>query len=356
MTSGRSAAALPAQVAVVDCDVHAAEPSIEALFPYLDAHWREVATTTQFRGPTDSAHPPSAATSLRPELVGVEPPPASSVDDIARHVLDPWDVQAAILVCSYSAEAIKNPDAAVALTRAVNTWLQSEWLERDARLRGSIVVPASPQLAAEEVDRMAEDPRFVQVLLPVRSFAPYGNRLWWPVLEAAHRHGLVVALHFGGYPGNPPTAVGWPTTYIEEFVDGANAFQSQLMSLVSEGVFDRFEGLRVICLESGFAWMPSLMWRFDRLWRALRREIPWTRRAPSAYLREHVRLSTQPFDVPDARSSRVSPTRSTAPRCSVSRPTIPTGSSPTTSTRFRRISTRQSFAPSWVGTRRPSTT
>ena len=78
----------------------------------------------------------------------------------------------------------------------------------------------------------------------------------------------------------------------------ASAFQAQLMSLVAEGAFDRFPTLRVICVESGFAWLPSLMWRFDRLWRGLRREIPWTRRPPSAYLREHVRLTTQPFDAP----------------------------------------------------------
>jgi predicted TIM-barrel fold metal-dependent hydrolase len=292
------AEALPDGVRVVDCDVHAAAPSIETLFPYLDDHWREIATTTQFRGPTDTPHPPSAATSLHPDLVGLDPPAGAAVDDVARRVLDPWTTEIALLVCSYASEAVKNPDAAVALSRAVNGWLQEEWLDRDPRLRGSIVVPAGqPQLAADEIERVADDRRFVQVLLPVRSFAPYGNRIWLPLLEAAHRHELVVALHFGGYPGNPPTAVGWPTTYIEELVDAPSAFQAQLMSLVAEGVFDRFEGLRVICLESGFAWMPSLMWRFDRLWRALRREIPWTRRAPSAYLREHVRLSTQPFDV-----------------------------------------------------------
>lgn len=292
------AQALPEGVRVVDCDVHAAAPDIETLFPYLDDHWREIATTTQFRGPTDTPHPPSAATSLHPALVGTEPPAGASPADLARRVLDPWGTEIALLVCSYASEAVKNPDSAVALSRAVNTWLQQEWLDRDRRLRGSIVVPAGqPDLAAEEVERVADDHRFLQVLLPVRSFAPYGNRLWLPLLEAIHRHGLVVALHFGGYPGNPPTAVGWPTTYVEELVDAPSAFQSQLMSLVAEGAFDRFEGLRVICLESGFAWMPSLMWRFDRLWRALRREIPWVRRAPSSYLREHVRLSTQPFDV-----------------------------------------------------------
>ena len=58
--------------AVIDCHVHANVPSIEALVPWLDPHWHEVARTTQFRGPTDTAYPPSAATSLRPDLA--EPP------------------------------------------------------------------------------------------------------------------------------------------------------------------------------------------------------------------------------------------------------------------------------------------
>ena len=59
----------------------------------------------------------------------------------------------------------------------------------------------------------------------------------------------------------------------------ATAFQSQLTSLVAEGVFDRFPALRIALIESGFAWLPAFLWRFDKGWRGLRREVPWTHAA-----------------------------------------------------------------------------
>ncbi len=40
------------------------------------------------------------------------------------------------------------------------------------------------------------------------------------------------------------------------------------------------------------------MWRFDKEWRNLRRLVPWVKRAPSEYIREHVRLTVQPLDAP----------------------------------------------------------
>ena len=289
---------LPADVPIADCDIHAPTPSIDALGPLLGDHWREVARTTQFRGPTDTAYPPSAETSVHPALLQAGEGIAT-VEDASRLALDARGVEMGVLACAYAAEAVKNPDAAAVLSRAVNTWLRDEWLAREPRLRGSIVVPGlDPAEAVRVVDEFGEDPRFAHVLLPVRSLAPYGNRIWLPLLEAVQRRGLVVALQFGGAPGHPTTSVGWPSTYFEEYVDMPSAFQAQLMSLVAEGVFDRLPGLRVLCLESGFGWVPAFMWRFDRLWRGLRREIPWTRRPPAAYLRDHVRLSTQPFDVP----------------------------------------------------------
>jgi uncharacterized protein len=175
----------------------------------------------------------------------------------------------------------------------------AEWLDREPRLRASLVVPSQyPELAAREIERLGGHAGFAQVLLPVRSAMPYGNRCFHPLFAAAVRQNLAVGIHFGGAPGNPPTAAGWPSFYLEEYAGMASVFQSQLLSLVSEGLFDQFPALRVVLIESGCTWLPSLMWRFDKEWKGLRREVPWVRRSPSEYIREHVRLTLQPFDAP----------------------------------------------------------
>ena len=77
------------------------------------------------------------------------------------------------------------------------------------------------------------------------------------------------------------------------------AFQAQLVSFVLEGVFVRFPGLRVVLIEGGFAWVPPLMWRLDRSWRALREEAPWLTRPPSEDIRAHARVSTEPMEEPE---------------------------------------------------------
>ncbi len=285
---------------MIDCDVHNVVATIDALEPYLDEHWREVIATSQFSGPTDQPHPPNLATSLRDDLELVDGrPPGTTLASMRAHVLDPLNLEAAILSCDYGIESVHNPDAAAALAHAVNDWQIAEWLEPEPRLRAAIAVPSQqPALSAQEIDRVAGHPGFVAVYLPVRSAVPYGNRMWWPLLKAAAARDLVVELHFGGAPGLPPTASGWPTSWLEEYVGMASAFQSQLTSLVAEGTFDQFPGLRVALIESGFAWLPAFMWRFDKGWRGLRREVPWTRRPPSEYIREHVRLALQPVDGP----------------------------------------------------------
>ena len=55
-------------------------------------------------------------------------------------------------------------------------------------------------------------------------------------------------------------------------------------------------------MEAGFAGLPSLCWRLDKLWHRLRAETPHLKRPPSEYIREHVWLTTQPMEEPEPKS------------------------------------------------------
>jgi uncharacterized protein len=281
--------AMQAGERAIDCDIHTPIPAAEALFPYLSEHWREYIRTSAFKGAVDTAYPPNAPTTGK----------ASTLESVQHDVLDAWNVKVGILNCSYAIDSLHNPDTAAAMAAAVNDWLVAEWLEKDSRLRASMVVPTRvPEMGAQEIDRIGTNPGVVQVTLPVRSEAPYGNRRYLPIFEAAARHNLVVSLQFGGAPGNPPTGSGWPSHYVEEYVGMAQVFQTQVLSLIVEGVFDRFPTLRVALIEGGWTWLPSLMWRIDKDWKGLRREVPWNTQPPSEYIRQRIRLSLQPIDAP----------------------------------------------------------
>lgn len=284
----------------IDADVHNNVPSIECLYPYLTDQWRDFLIERGVGSLEPNYYPKGALLSARP---GSEPSsgdlPGSDLGLLRQQVLDPWNVQYAILNCLYGVQLIHNEDWALAMARAVNDWQIAEWLDKEPRLRASLVIPSqNPELAVEEIERLGDHPGFVQVLLLVRTEMPLGKRHYWPIYEAAERHGLPIGIHAGGSPGNPITPVGWPSYYIEDYVSLAQAFQSQLVSLVSEGVFAKFPGLKVVVIEGGFTWLPSLMWRFDKNWKGLRREVPWVDHLPSEIIREHIRLTIQPVDEP----------------------------------------------------------
>ena len=293
-----------AGLSVIDGDLHNRLPSLRMLYPYLPDYWCDYCEESGFPGPDANDYPDGVPTSSRPDLthLGTPPsagPPASDLALLRQHALDFWGTEYGILTCGFRVQSVHNEDLAAALASAVNDWQIEHWLDPEPRLRASLIVPSqNPELAAREIERLGAHPGFVQVMLPARSQAPYGNRRYHPIYAAAVRHQLVIGIHYGGAPGLPPTSVGWPSTYLEEYVGMSQVFQAQVLSLVSEGVFDQFPDLRVALIETGVTWMPSLMWRFDKEWRGLRSLTPWVKRPPSAYIREHMRMTLQPIDAP----------------------------------------------------------
>jgi predicted TIM-barrel fold metal-dependent hydrolase len=280
--------------AAIDCDAHCAPGSIDDLLPYFDDYWREYVADAgvQLSPTTGGAYPPGAKTSGGPV-----PTTAAALAD---RVLDGHGPRYTILNCLSAFDTSRNAYFEAALTRAINDWLKAEWLDRDERLRASLVVPAlDVEAAVQEIERVGEDRRFVQVLLPVRSDARYGQRRYHPIYEAAERRDLAIGLHAWGRTGNAPTGSGYTHLYIEDYLANSQVVvQAQLTSLVSEGVFDRFPSLRVALLECGFSWLPFLLWRLDKDWKAVWREVPWLKSKPSDYVYRHFRATTEPAQLP----------------------------------------------------------
>lgn len=286
-------------IATIDCDVHNAVPEIAELFPFLPARWQDYCVEHGVSSLAPSYYPPGSPLSARPGIEPADGPPGSDPGTLQTQVLDEAGASHAILNCLYAVQPIHNEDWAVAMAPALNDWQATRWLDADPRFRASIVVaPQDPRRAADEIARLAGHPGFVQVLLLAFSEMPLGKRFYWPIHEAAARYRLPVAIHPGMAGPNPTLPVGWPSHHIEDYAAAAQVFQSQLVSLVCEGVFQRCPELTVVLLESGVTWLPSLLWRLDKNWKGLRREIPWVDRPPSEVVREHVRLSVQPFDGP----------------------------------------------------------
>ena len=286
---------------VVDCDVHAVVPNLAALLEYMEPLWRQWTSERGWAGPlgTASIYPPGAPTTARPDCRPTDGrPPASDVELLREQLLDPWQLDYAILNCYYGIDSVRHPDMAAALASAVNDWLIAEWLDRDERLRASLVVPArDPKAMIREIERVGDHPGFVQVLMPVRSDRLLGNRLWHPVYEAMARRQLVLGVHWGGTSDGAPSPTGWPSWYVEEYASEWQVYMAQVTSLIAEGVFEVVPDLRVAFFECGFAWVPLWGWRMNKEWKGLRRELPWLKRPPLDVLREHMRFSVAPTDV-----------------------------------------------------------
>ncbi len=285
--------------APIDCDIHPAVPDMSALLPHMNDHWRETIVQRGIVNLDSISYPNNAPLTARPDWRSGKSTPGSDRTLLGQQALDPFGTQLAICNCLFGVQLMYSEDMAAAFARAVNNWIVKEWLDKDDRLRASIIIPVeSPEQAVDEIDRCAADPRFVQVMMLAMGEMPLGRRHYWPIYAAAERHGLPLGIHAGSSYRHAVTQVGWPSYYIEDYVAQAGAFQTQLASLICEGVFTKYPELKVVMIESGFTWVASFIWRLHKFWRGLTMEVPWIDRTPGDIVRENVRFTLQPVDAP----------------------------------------------------------
>ncbi|CAN3132108.1 amidohydrolase family protein [Mycobacterium sp. smrl_JER01] len=284
--------------AVVDCDVHAVLPSPHSLLPYLDEYWGDQLVAQLAPSYEPNYHPRGSAIAQRPEArTDDEGRAATNAENLIADVFADGFTDYAIVSCLYAVQQIHQPRREMAHARALNHWLAEEFLDKDERLRGSIVVPqGTPRAAAEEIDHWAGDPRFKQVLLLGQSELLYGREINWPIWEAAEAAGLPVALHIGGVFRQAPTSVGWPATHLEWYTGQQANLEAQINSIISEGVLQKFPKTRILLSEVGFNWLPPFMWKLEKLWKSYRPDIPWVQESTLSLIREHFYATTAPSD------------------------------------------------------------
>jgi predicted TIM-barrel fold metal-dependent hydrolase len=281
----------------IDCDIHPRVPTPRAVSLYMDEHWRDTVEVRGIETWDSIAYPPNAPLTARPDWrkAGADTDPAKT----AQETLDRFGFAHAICNSLFPVQFFRDENLAAAFARALNDWLAAEWLAKDKRLRGSAVLPIqSPERSVEEIERLAGDKRFVQVLMLAMGEHPLGKSMYWPIYcrrRAARLH----RRHPRRLELPPPlTGSGWPTYYLEDYAAQSLGFHTQLGSLICEGVFVKYPKLKVVLIESGITWLPPYLWRLSKFWRGVRNEVPWIDRSPEEYVRDHIRLTIQPFDAP----------------------------------------------------------
>lgn len=294
----------PLGYAIIDADVHHAYRSAQELLEYLPEPWRTQVAKGRGIGVGHGWSSPIGVNreDAKPPSGG---PPGSDPAFVAEHLLDPCGVEKCILNPAGILSISCSPDAdfAAAVCSAYNDWvLNSAWLKDDRYYVAMLVALQDPEKAAREIERVGDHPRVVSVLVTSASSTPFGQRRFWPLYAAAEKKGLPISVHPGadgaGVSG-PPTAVGWPTSYFEWHTDLSQGYMAHTVSLVAEGVFQQFPNLTFLLTEGGVAWMPHLMWRMDKNYKALRQLVPWLTEMPGEIIRRHIRLTTQPIEEPE---------------------------------------------------------
>jgi len=297
---------------MIDCDVHNDWVNADVLLPYMDPVFREyMERGERVGGP--SSFPHGHRPWLHPEgfrRADLEPAAGLSAGaDYAmmkRELLDKFDLEYAILTGEeiIDVSTLANPHYAAAIASANNEYTIEEWLSQDTRLKGSLAIaPQDPTTAAAEIRRRGDHPDMVQVMVSSAARRPYGDPFYDPIWEAAAEMDIPVAMHLGGTGGinSEFTFAMQPTYYYEHHTLLCQAAMSHVVSLIVNGVFEKFPTFKFVVIECGIAWLPPVLWRLDAGWRALRKETPWVKKLPSEYAREHLRFTTQPLEQPAER-------------------------------------------------------
>src|ERR1700736_1983038 len=170
---------------IVDCDIHPLPRDGNALKPYLAKRWQE--HLAQYGDPQNGPYvgrgayprymPETARRDAWPPNGGM---PGSDVAFMREQHLDKNNVALGILEPLGFGHCARNLDLGSAVCSAVNDWQVAEFVEKEPRLRASILVAQDDAVAAvAEIEKRAADASFAQIQMPSLTTEPLRRRRYW---------------------------------------------------------------------------------------------------------------------------------------------------------------------------------
>src|ERR671936_333134 len=186
-------------------------------------------------------------------------------------------------------------DWSVAVCRAYNDWLSATYVRRDPRFHGMALVPLQePSEAGKELRRAVTELGLSGAMLPSNGLPlPLGSKPYWPVYAEAERLGCSLAVHGGCHDDFgmdhlnmyvPVHALGHPW-----------GLTINCASIVYNGIFNRYPGVRIAFLEGGIAWLLLCLERFHSSHETHFQHIPADQygpregERPDQYIVKHIR-------------------------------------------------------------------
>ena len=295
---------------IVDMDFHL-NPDEETLMSYVDDQRLKDKLTTEYgmaprKGKWDAAY------AIKGGMEGLFTQGRAEIAEDVRVAAEQLAIDQPIVNAGINnLPANHHPLLKTAVARACNDYLLDRIV--DEGLDCLMMVPQwDPDATVAEIERVGDEDGIAGAYGWFGPFNLWGDTAYDPVFEELEKRGLPLALHgsLAYWPQHTPIGDNMYTwTEILGFDWPVHA-QVTVVNLIMSGVFDKFPDLKVVIQEGGHWWLPFMRYRMDEFYedhpediqitpRKFEMEERYLDKQPSEYLRENVRMCTQPMALPD---------------------------------------------------------
>ncbi len=213
-------------------------------------------------------------------------------------VMERFGIDTIVMIPTYMlmVEFVRNPNHAMDICNGYIDYMLDGVCAPEAGVYTLLVASGrDPERAAKMIDRVAGEPAVCGVEMLGSVELPLGSEAFNPIYEAAQHHGLPIVLHANFLGPDLSSFAKFPSFVESHALDMTWCNQVQLVSMVMEGVPERFPDLKIVFQESGITWVAGLMYRLDTEYMRRRVEAPLLRKLPSEYIKDFY-FGTQPME------------------------------------------------------------